>query len=586
MLVNSCLGRECGSNLQNRAVNSAENKIIKRETTLTNKAQSNSMNNKQHQKKKSAMRKDKVNRLIALSKSNPSAHQGRPVASPAKQKAVKNENAEQNQNNDGSLNVSTLAKNKRNKKGSSGNNNSGPGPIVINNNFNPPVPVPPAPKVPDPEHGDVFDLPMSIFIEYNRSNQHIAFNIASKAVAFAWMYRQAFREFHHWSIWSIQQYSVDNLVFDIVKRFVWSLIFGYVVSDKPGKLIFPLIKTELKRIPGQIEPVQRHEQNRSVKSLVTDIRDFVYKHKYEANTTIHKFVKGAIQYMWDIPSKIFGHASNLFMSYATWVPGPTINAVPAVPSVIRFTQFGGLLVAAALAHLSTQTDPDSYRPSWWALPSQVERFYDVNGEPKHELVSDELLQSAVNVRTVNGHVDLDRLDTTITNHITNRLDAQLSPNDYTNTASVVTSTTTVVKYIARENHYKATSMGFQCGPSNTPTNTAIGSSSYPPAGGQHHHLESNQTSGLKYQRWSWTGLQNVDQYKGTWVLYGMVFVFLTLTLRIHWGRLLARSSGRPLTYLFTRLVSNPLMESLSSTINKLTSVATSFMPPFNHPPLH
>lgn len=206
------------------------------------------------------------------------------------------------------------------------------------------------------------------------------------------------------------------------------------------------------------------------------------------------------------------------------------------------------------------------RPSNFSLPRETEIYRDGFGYPKTEVVSDELLQSTVNVRTVNGHVDIERLDTSIVQHIQNRTDTAMCQDDYNNTASIPTSTATVVKFIARENVAKARSMGFFQGPSTSCTNMGTEYSNSSGAGGPNTPLASNMTFKLHYHPLSSNAMRKEDLFRGRFWFTGSVLLFLTLTSLILWGQSLAKLKD------LQRLFLSTLRESSQSTVDLYTGL--------------
>lgn len=222
------------------------------------------------------------------------------------------------------------------------------------------------------------------------------------------------------------------------------------------------------------------------------------------------------------------------------------NIVPRMIAGIS-PRIGGMAYIA-MQMLSAQLPQTIAAPSDYELMSDADCFYNADGTRKTETVSQELFHSAMSTRTTNGHMLTERLETNIEQHILNRTDTSLTLEDFQNTSSVATSTTTVVKYIALENAHKTISLGFCPGPRSQNTNTATGFSNSTYAGGQNNQNARNRISEQNYRPNSERGYLLGALHSAHWVYNGMVYAALILILGILWGQLLAKSND--LQHLF------------------------------------
>jgi hypothetical protein len=311
----------------------------------------------------------------------------------------------------------------------------------------------------------------------------------------------------------------------------------YFLNGTVSKLAFMPIETYLVRRRGAVLPaVERHEQNRSIAPVATQHTTYEYKHKYRPVNWFQSLVKTCSNWIFNVP---FQWAAPILQThFGRFAPSTNIFGLLAQ---------GGLRLA--LNYFTNWTW--SGRPTFLALPRTAEKFYENDWTPKTEVVSEELLQSVINPRTTNGHMPLDRLDTNIEQHVMNRVDTSLSHLDYQGEGSVVTSTATVAKFIARQNTGRVTSLGFHTGPRQSSTSTGIVSSNSASAGGQQSQAESNQILGQRYRAWSTTDSARDGPSNGALVFTGWGFLCLTLISGILWGLLLEKSRDLQLLCLFT-----------------------------------
>lgn len=399
-----------------------------------------------------------------------------------------------------------------------GNNNKNGGGITVNNIFHPPAAVPPQVNPAPPEPGAQFNLPHVIHVEYHLSNNHHLVQILFGLAAVYRLWRTTTGTW--WLSWlDPTQFNTPTLAFSLLKSLAMNLFLGWGISGHCSTLIARPIETILVRTGRQPTLIQRHQQNRAIVPAITDIREFEYTHRKVSKTWFHRAKD---------------HVVNTIVRAGRphqYTHGPVRNALTRL---VDLTQQG---VAWLLG-------PDVFK---WYLPDSTEKFFERGHQAKREIVSEELFQSAVTTRTTNGHIDEARLFTNIEQHIINRTDTALSMDDMTNNNSVSTSTTTVAKFIARNNVQKAISLGFARGPNSSNTNKAIASSNYPHVGGPTSQSGSSQTSCVQYQAWSDTDSTTEGLRKGLLVYTSLGLLALTLTLGILWGQLLAKSNEALLT---------------------------------------
>lgn len=409
-------------------------------------------------------------------------------------------------------------------KGAGNNNkNSQGGGITINNNFNPPAAVPPQAAAAPPEPGVQFDLPNEIHVEYHTSNNHHYLRMACGLIM-AWREWRTLTNVHWWMSWlDYRSWSPGQIIKDWLIRTCVNTVLIYGMSGYLSRVAIRPVETYLARTGNNPTLVKRHQQNRSIVPAITQISEYEYRHRKVSRTWFQVIKDNVINIISGA-----GRPHNYNVSRSTAV----------LTTIIDYSQ----QTLSWLFGNSTTT---------FNLPPETEKFYEQDFIAKKEIISEELLQSVITTRTTNGHIDEARLFTNIEQHIINRTDTALSSEDMTNTNSIATSTTTVAKYIARNNVSKAISLGFRQGPSPLNTNKATGSSNCPSAGGPPNQNGSNQISSARYRPWSEPDSPSDALHRGRSVFMSLVLLALILILATHWGRLLEKLNGVLLTSLST-----------------------------------
>lgn len=410
-----------------------------------------------------------------------------------------------------------------------------PQPQAINviNNFHPPVPVPGNPRVPPPEYGH-YDTPDDIHVTQFVSRQ----SYTAQTAIYVWLLyrlsgflmivrRMADKSWWSWLL-NYRSFTVGRMTYDIVNMIPRWTLYYFLANGAITNFIFPRIKMTLHKTGRRLNPMERHLQNRSVPPTPGVIDIYEYTPVYHLTSWFQRKWAATRDYIYQVAMPAF------------------TNIVPRMIAGIS-PRIGGMAYIA-MQMLSAQLPQTIAAPSDYELMSDADCFYNADGTRKTETVSQELFHSAMSTRTTNGHMLTERLETNIEQHILNRTDTSLTLEDFQNTSSVATSTTTVVKYIALENAHKTISLGFCPGPRSQNTNTATGFSNSTYAGGQNNQNARNRISEQNYRPNSERGYLLGALHSAHWVYNGMVYAALILILGILWGQLLAKSND--LQHLF------------------------------------
>lgn len=302
-------------------------------------------------------------------------------------------------------------------------------PVVVNNIFNPPAPAADNARQPPDEVGINLLPPLVIEVE---SNHGLVYKILDCCWEMATLYAnyKIVMRFLKDFYW----FSKRNLVVSVIVYFINSYL--YARKGDILKFLIPNHKVYLERDDVQTlayHDVERHSQNRSVRPVNTQIVRYNYNIRSQNQTMCHQW----------------------YNTVHNRLVGPNIH--------------------------------------WMEIGTDTVKFYKSPGVFKSEILSLELYHHTMTTRTTNGHVALDRLYVNIEQNIMNRTDASLSNFDYVNKCSIASSTGTIVKYIAKNNHLRVMEMGFCRGSQQSNTNSDIVYSNSQLHGDQKLPGESNKT---------------------------------------------------------------------------------------------
>ncbi len=171
----------------------------------------------------------------------------------------------------------------------------------------------------------------------------------------------------------------------------------------------------------------------------------------------------------------------------------------------------------------------------------VNRFYTPDGNRKTHMVNDELFQSSISNRNINGHLPKEQLFSAIERTVNNRSDTKLVQDDLID-HNTIESTTTVIKYLVSMNVENVRELGFQSGTLQQFTSGVIESSETdteccqdpPSLRSCLAYLFPPDLQSLSKRPW---------QYGARWVFTTKALSYLIRTLQTNWDVLLEKSNA-------------------------------------------